>query len=1053
MQELRITDDLDTLLNVLPDSICGALRKIERFNELIEIVMDLGRIPEARYVATEIVPEGKTIAKEENLALRDGEVTQDDLDYVLERIGNFDDDNRAGITRTLHRISGIMNRRDQVVGITCRVGRAVYGTLEIIEDIISSGKSILLLGRPGVGKCVTGDTLVLTADGLKPMAGLIPDKLADDQFAPIDATVYGYAGLEQASHAYNGGWSATVKVATRHGYALEGTPEHPILVLTPCGEVAFKPLSALGAGEMVAIQRGQGLFGSNTRLPERDSNALESAKGFEDVEGGMPKTMTEDLARFLGYLLSGGIGMSGEGTGISSAGPMVQAEPSALTRGLFGLDLGKRLEGGDWNAEGARTLRYVLARLGVPGDNPAAKGIPESVLSAPKPMVTAFLQALFEAAADVAGQGMDGTTDGSCVALSSDSARLIEHVQVLLLNYGIISHRSDGSSGQDGSKRGQGRAYLTLSGQNAPHFASQIGFLSVHRRAQLAQALAAATLAGTLAASPVRRGLAQAAQVGMLLVSANALNPHFGLSDDVAGAEAKTEAKTEAGIEAKTEAGIDPCVCAEPLASLFFDPVDRVTSSVAQVFDLTVPGTHSFFANGLVSHNTTMLREAARVLAETKRVVIVDTSNEIGGDGDIPHPAVGRARRMQVSTPSMQHEVMIEAVENHNPQVIVIDEIGREQEAEAARTIAERGVQLIGTAHGQTIENLMINPTLNDLIGGIESVTLSDEEARRRGTQKTVLERRSPPTFDVLVEIRDRHRLLVHHNVSEAVDALLRQRNPIAELRFWDDDGRVRSEKVRLEREDARKPDREGDDPPDGRRRRNRYERDGGRDNGRTATREGRDSREGIGLQDSRESAYRELPSLSAFESTSVLTPARTPAVDADLATVVDDRDEDVIPLAAGQKMLRVFAFGISKHRLKQAAKQLGVPAMFVDSLSEADVLITAKSYYRQRPRTVVDAEQNNVPIYVLRSNSASQMESSLADLFGLTDAERMPYESAMEETEEAIRRILSGERVVDLSPQNAFVRRQQHQLARASNLVSHSYGKEPMRRVRIFRE
>ena len=170
---------------------------------------------------------------------------------------------------------------------------------------------------------------------------------------------------------------------------------------------------------------------------------------------------------------------------------------------------------------------------------------------------------------------------------------------------------------------------------------------------------------------------------------------------------------------------------------------------------------------------TTMLREAARILAETRRVVIVDPSNEIGGDGDVPHPAVGAARRMQVPRPSLQHEVMIEAVENHNPEVIVIDEIGRELEAKF-RTIAERGVQLIGTAHGNSLENLLLNPTLSDLIGGIESVTLSDDEARRRGTQKTVLERRAPPTFDVLVEIQSRQRLTVHRDVSAAVDLLLR---------------------------------------------------------------------------------------------------------------------------------------------------------------------------------------------------------------------------------------------------------------------------------------
>src|SRR5439155_544343 len=145
-----------------------------------------------------------------------------------------------------------------------------------------------------------------------------------------------------------------------------------------------------------------------------------------------------------------------------------------------------------------------------------------------------------------------------------------------------------------------------------------------------------------------------------------------------------------------------------------------------------------------------------------ERVVIVDTSNEIGDDGDIPHPGIGRARRMQVRTPLLQHAVMIEAVENHMPEVIVIDEIGTELEAAAARTIAERGVQLIATAHGQTLENLLVNPTLNDLLGGIQSVTLSDEEARRRGTQKSVLERKAPPTFDVLVEIQDRDRVAIH---------------------------------------------------------------------------------------------------------------------------------------------------------------------------------------------------------------------------------------------------------------------------------------------------
>ncbi len=191
---------------------------------------------------------------------------------------------------------------------------------------------------------------------------------------------------------------------------------------------------------------------------------------------------------------------------------------------------------------------------------------------------------------------------------------------------------------------------------------------------------------------------------------------------------------------------------------------------------------------------TTMLREVARVLADDfkKRVIVVDTSNEIAGDGDIPHPAIGHARRMQVPTPTMQHAVMIEAVENHMPEVIIIDEIGTSLEAEAARTIAERGVQLIGTAHGNTLENLMMNPTLSDLIGGIQTVTLGDEEARRRHTQKSILERKAPPTFDIVVEIQERDKVTVHPDVGQAVDAILHGRPQETEIRWFDENGEVK---------------------------------------------------------------------------------------------------------------------------------------------------------------------------------------------------------------------------------------------------------------------
>src|SRR5438552_5522041 len=193
---------------------------------------------------------------------------------------------------------------------------------------------------------------------------------------------------------------------------------------------------------------------------------------------------------------------------------------------------------------------------------------------------------------------------------------------------------------------------------------------------------------------------------------------------------------------------------------------------------------------------TTLLRESARVLSTemVKRVIIVDTSNEIGGDGDIPHPGIGASRRMQVPRPDLQHAVMIEAGENHMPEVIVIDEIGTEAEALAARSIAGRGVQLIATAHGNTLDNLLQNPTLSDLVGGIQAVTLSDEEARRRGTQKTVLERKAPPTFDVVIEIQDKDRLAVHHDVATVVDRYLRGAPPRPEIRVRTQEGDVQIE-------------------------------------------------------------------------------------------------------------------------------------------------------------------------------------------------------------------------------------------------------------------
>jgi nucleoside-triphosphatase THEP1 len=364
---------------------------------------------------------------------------------------------------------------------------------------------------------------------------------------------------------------------------------------------------------------------------------------------------------------------------------------------------------------------------------------------------------------------------------------------------------------------------------------------------------------------------------------------------------------------------------------------------------------------------TTKLREVARVLSDEfkKRVVIVDTSNEIAGDGDIPHAGIGHARRMQVPTPEKQHDVMIEAVENHMPEVVVIDEIGRAEEAYAARTIAERGVQLIATAHGTTLENLLMNPTLSDLLGGIQAVTLSDEEARRRSTQKTVLERKAPPTFDVVIELVERDKLAIHRNVGEVVDALLRGRQPQPEIR-------QRTESGEIEILPA----------------------------GTTSSQ----------------------PEESAFAS---------------------------IGGRPGGRPRRLYPYGVSRNRLEKAIQSLGIEAELTRSWQEADAILTLKAHYRRDSPKLREAMANNKPIHVVRSNTYAQILALLQELY--PNGERSRRDSAIQEAELAVQSVLRNQIPVELSPQNAALRRLQHELAGKNHLRSYSVGREPNRRVRIL--
>ncbi len=419
------------------------------------------------------------------------------------------------------------------------------------------------------------------------------------------------------------------------------------------------------------------------------------------------------------------------------------------------------------------------------------------------------------------------------------------------------------------------------------------------------------------------------------------------------------------------------------------DMIDDIVRSGKSILLLGKPGVGK----------TTKLREVARVLADevNKRVVIVDTSNEIAGDGDVPHPGIGAARRMQVRLASEQHAVMIEAVENHMPEVIVIDEIGTEAEAQASRTIAERGVQLVGTAHGQTLENLMLNPTLADLIGGIQAVTLSDTEAQRRGTQKTVLERKAPPTFDVVIELLDYDKLAVHHDVMKTVDMILRGIAPRPEIRVRTGAGET---EVVQQEETANV-----DDPAFNQR----------------------------------------FPAL-----------ARRPAATPEREKVAPGGPGPSSPTLAAPRedqagVVRIYPYGIARTRLERAIREKRAPAYVTNDLNEADAVMAIRSTVQAKPRRLRDLAGRPVNTVVVKSNTFSQIATALDDILRQATEGTQAEQQALDEASAAIEKVLSSGQAFDLTPASAPVRKAQHRLAEANRLASESVGEEPNRRLRLL--
>lgn len=424
-----------------------------------------------------------------------------------------------------------------------------------------------------------------------------------------------------------------------------------------------------------------------------------------------------------------------------------------------------------------------------------------------------------------------------------------------------------------------------------------------------------------------------------------------------------------------------------------------VTGTIACIKDFCMMNKSILFLGRPGVGKTTKLREISRLVADElgKRVVVVDTSNEIAGDGDTPHPAIGHARRMQVTQPQYQKDVMIEAVENHTPEVIVVDEIGTEEEAQAARTIAERGVMLIATAHGNSLESLIKNPTLSDLVGGIQSVTLGDDEARRRASQKTVLEREKQPTFDIVIEILDRNTLAVYKDTAEAVDYILRGWPIRPEIRKVD---QTYDKQIEKQAEEVKK------------------------------------------VQPKQE------PSIT--EQINKLEQKIQPA---DSLKFNFSRQKYVEEVKGIKK---IYLYAVSRSIVEKVIERLDLKAEITRNIDDADIVIAHKNFAKGGAKILSTANDYRLQIFFIKTNSMAQIQKVLKDALQITETSETlqgyydDAERALDEAKAAINKILAGAEHIELQPQNQQIRKLQHELVEQHNLQSKSVGEGAQRHLRI---